>query len=682
MTLPKTLKILQEQEQTLLTLMNNLPGMAYRCHNDPGWTMEFVSKGSFSLTGYQPADLIGNQTIAYEQLMHPDDRASVWEDVQLALKEKRPFQLAYRITTAAGEEKWVWEKGRGVFSANGELLALEGFITDITERVLNRQELEKRVEARTHELTTLFDVQQAITSRLDPDAVMQLIADEARRLTSSQRAIVFLLEGDVFRIVADTDKESAETLLGYRIPAEGSLAQLAIQTQKPVYVADVRNDPHVKFDPRRRNLVEQTGAQSLMAVPLISDSHPLGVISILNKVSGTFGSTDERVLMMLASSAVIGLENARLYWQEQSRQRQLQTLLDVSAAASSSLDLDEMLNTTLDRLVGLVGAARASVMLLGDDSNELELRATYPDRAIPAQELAHLTQAGLEVIAGNKPLYEPPETEQPDTQPAALLPLRARGQALGILAIIGQQSSTFNNRQLALFKSIAAQLGVAVDNTRLYEQAEKTAVAAERSRLARDLHDAVTQTLFSASLIAEVLPDLWEVDQIEGRQLLKELRQLSRGALAEMRTLLLERRPAALVEANMSDLLHQLAEAVTGRTGIPVTVTVNGKYTLPPDVHIALYHIAQEALNNVAKHARAGQSAVSLRCVPANIAKTGQEQVELSISDDGRGFDRTSVTPDRLGLGIMRERAEAIGATLKIESRPGHGTQVQAVWKK
>ena len=247
MILPKPLQTLQEQ--TLLTLMNNLPGMAYRCHNDPGWTMEFVSEGSFNLTGYQPADLIGNQTIAYGQLMHPDDRASVWEDVQLALKEKRPFQLAYRITTAAGEEKWVWEKGRGVFSADGELLALEGFITDITERVLNRQELEKRVETRTHELTTLFDVQQAITSRLDPDAVMQLIADEARRLTLSQRVLVSLLGGAIFRRVAGTDVEPAITLPGYRVPSDGSLAQLGIQPPKPLYVADVPIVPHLTCNP-------------------------------------------------------------------------------------------------------------------------------------------------------------------------------------------------------------------------------------------------------------------------------------------------------------------------------------------------------------------------------------------------------------------------------------------------
>jgi signal transduction histidine kinase len=212
------------------------------------------------------------------------------------------------------------------------------------------------------------------------------------------------------------------------------------------------------------------------------------------------------------------------------------------------------------------------------------------------------------------------------------------------------------------------------------------AVAAERSRLARELHDAVTQTLFSASLIAETLPRSWERDQEKGRRLLKELRQLSRGALAEMRTLLLELRPAALVETSLSDLLHQLGEAASGRGGVPVKVVVEGECALSPDVHIALYRIAQEALNNAIKHARAGRVTVHLRCTPFSSAETEgrqREQVELVVSDDGRGFSLDEVSPDHLGLGIMSERAEAIGATLEIKSGPGHGpgTQIKATWK-
>jgi signal transduction histidine kinase len=163
------------------------------------------------------------------------------------------------------------------------------------------------------------------------------------------------------------------------------------------------------------------------------------------------------------------------------------------------------------------------------------------------------------------------------------------------------------------------------------------------------------------------------------------LRQMSRGALAEMRTLLLELRPAALVETSLEDLLRQLGEAVTGRAGVPVTVEVEGRCELPSDLHVALYRVAQEALNNVVKHARASQVAVSLRCMPGVPSPSAREEgsgtkIELSICDDGRGFDPENISPERMGLAIMRERAEAVGARLEIASQPGRGTQLTVVW--
>lgn len=132
---------LRESERTLATLMSNLRGMAYRCRSEQGWTMEFVSEGCFELTGYRPSDLVQSKKVVYAQLIHPEDREPVWNEVQEAIKQNRPFQLVYRISTAAGDEKWVWEQGRGVFSPEGGLLALEGFITDITERKRAEEEL-------------------------------------------------------------------------------------------------------------------------------------------------------------------------------------------------------------------------------------------------------------------------------------------------------------------------------------------------------------------------------------------------------------------------------------------------------------------------------------------------------------------------------------------------------------
>ncbi|MGI9104649.1 MAG: PAS domain-containing protein [Pyrinomonadaceae bacterium] len=130
-----------EAQRTLLTLMGNLPGMAYCCRNDEAWTMLFVSEGAQELTGYAPADLTGNHKISYADLIHADSRQAVWDEVQSALAAKKRFRLTYRLQTAAQGEKWVWEQGHGIFSPGGELLAVEGFVTDITDRIQAEQSL-------------------------------------------------------------------------------------------------------------------------------------------------------------------------------------------------------------------------------------------------------------------------------------------------------------------------------------------------------------------------------------------------------------------------------------------------------------------------------------------------------------------------------------------------------------
>ena len=208
----------------------------------------------------------------------------------------------------------------------------------------------------------------------------------------------------------------------------------------------------------------------------------------------------------------------------------------------------------------------------------------------------------------------------------------------------------------------------------LANKAADEAVIAERTRLARDLHDAVTQTLFSASLIAEVLPDLWEMDVSEAKKTTEELRQLTRGALAEMRTLLLELRPAALTQTRLPDLIKQLCEALIGRSRLPIQLRIDGDGDLPPDVQIAFYRIAQESLNNVIKYARATEISVDLSVSSAS--------VHYIITDNGVGFDASQVKPTSLGMRIMRERAEGVCAELSVQSTPGAGTVVEAFWTR
>jgi signal transduction histidine kinase len=259
------------------------------------------------------------------------------------------------------------------------------------------------------------------------------------------------------------------------------------------------------------------------------------------------------------------------------------------------------------------------------------------------------------------------------------VPLISKGEVIGVLDAESDRLDAFDESDVVILQTLANQAAVAIENARLFEQTHQLAAMEERNRLARDLHDAVTQTLFSSSLLAEALPVIWDKDQAEGRRLLNEIRQLCRGALAEMRTLLMELRPASLVEASLEELLNQLRDSVIGRTGVPVTLTIEGPYELPPDIHTAFYRIVQEALNNIVKYAQASQVSITLQCVP--LGDENERRVELQVIDDGVGFDLGDISPESLGVGIMRERARAIGAMLDIDTEIGRGTEIRVVWE-
>ncbi|MCB9176738.1 MAG: GAF domain-containing protein [Caldilineae bacterium] len=269
----------------------------------------------------------------------------------------------------------------------------------------------------------------------------------------------------------------------------------------------------------------------------------------------------------------------------------------------------------------------------------------------------------------------------------ALPLLLPRGKVYGALEIGFRSARAFDDETLGLASSLADQAALALENDRLRGQAARAAVTAERNRIARDLHDSVTQTLFSASMIAEVLPRLWERDEAEGRRRLDEMRQLTRGALAEMRALLLELRPTTLAEVPLAELLAQLGEATAGRSRLRVELGVDATASLPYEVKEAYYRIAQEALNNVAKHAQATQAWVAMELEPAARGRTAipgaaesSRLLVLTVRDNGRGFDPLRIPADHLGLTIMRERADAIGAELSILTRPSRGTSIRVAW--
>ncbi|MEE4195589.1 MAG: histidine kinase [Anaerolineae bacterium] len=254
------------------------------------------------------------------------------------------------------------------------------------------------------------------------------------------------------------------------------------------------------------------------------------------------------------------------------------------------------------------------------------------------------------------------------------VPLFIQDRAFGGMVFYYSEPQEFSQEQIDLGMTFADQVAIAIENTRLMKEAEKAAINEERSRLARDLHDAVTQTLFSSSLIADVLPRIWERDPEEGKKRLEELRQLTRGALSEMRTLLVELRPAAMEDTDLSDLIAHLVNAFIAKTRVTVDFIRSRQKPNPPlAVKEMFYRIAQEIFNNIAKHAHAEHVVVELTF--------GDEGTVLLIRDDGIGFDSTNPEHIGFGLKIMRERAQTVGAYFNLQSNPGTGTIVTVTWQ-
>jgi nitrate/nitrite-specific signal transduction histidine kinase len=381
------------------------------------------------------------------------------------------------------------------------------------------------------------------------------------------------------------------------------------------------------------------------------------------------------------------------------RTHELATLNAIAARVSSSLNLNEIMADALERIMDLTGmehgiayrvaGGQGNAANTETDTEEAHLRVMafrgFPPTFADLGDNLPLSRSATGV-AGQRgepviwTLVELPTESALKERLATLgveqviaIPLMAKGRLVGSLNLSTNLSQAYPPEQIALLKTIGQQIGVAVENAHLYEQAKQTAITAERSRLARELHDAVTQTLFSANLIADVIPRIWKRNPEEGMQNLEELRQLTRGALAEMRTLLLEMRPESLERSDIKSLITQLADAFIGRVRVPVSLDIQGDCMLTHDVKLVFYRVAQEALNNIAKHSGARQVEVHMECQP--------NQMRLFIKDDGLGFEPASISPDHLGMAIMRERANSIGANLKIDTQVGQGTSVELDWK-
>jgi signal transduction histidine kinase len=413
-------------------------------------------------------------------------------------------------------------------------------------------------------------------------------------------------------------------------------------------------------------------------------------ITVQKRVEQALIQAKEAAEAARASAESAQLEELGRRHESERRRRLAEGLADVLAALNAKRSLDDVLNLVVRQARRLLGAQAAAIYGLEAPGGTLRVHATQgaigalfsePSslaiRAVIEQAIAQrrpVASAELPTDSGrNLDVNRQTDFSQAAGQNGFLAaPILLRDLAYGALVVYrsGPWSVTSEDKEISAL--MAAQAALAVENTRLRAEVEEAAITGERTRLARDLHDSVTQALFSASLISDTLPRVWERHPQQGRRALDELRLLTHGGLAEMRALLLELRPASLVAQPLDDLIVQLAESMSARTRTPVDATVLGDCSTPEEVKIALYRIAQEALNNVVKHARASQVRIELR------GESGR--LTLSVHDDGRGFDPATVESRQMGLGIMRERSQAVGAHLCVESRPGQGTTISVSW--
>jgi signal transduction histidine kinase len=348
---------------------------------------------------------------------------------------------------------------------------------------------------------------------------------------------------------------------------------------------------------------------------------------------------------------------------------QLQTLQEV-VVLDTDRPLSDLLGQVIEQAGQLLGSDGCRVYRFDQLTGELEISA-----ATGASAGATVPLPAGDAVLRSLELREPVAVTEAGSQGSLLaVPLLVRNEAYGVLALGYNGRREFSDLDVRLAGSFGAEVAMAIENARLRDEIGQTAAATERSRLARDLHDSVTQSLFAASLKAEAIRRRWEPTTEEARANVEDVERLARGALAEMRTLLMEMRPDTLAEASLQTLVEQLAAATGGSSRVRVHVDVRAGEQPPQDVSTALFRIAQESLQNVSRHSGAGEAWVML--------DMSGPVVHLSVRDDGHGFDGESVTPDHLGLAMMRERAADAGVSLTVESGPRSGTAVTAEWRR
>jgi PAS domain S-box-containing protein len=608
----------------------------------------YFSRRWKAMLGYQDQELT-NCFDTWEHLLHPDDIERAHTELQYYLEgQSQVYELEHRLRHKDGTYRWILARGIALRGSDGKPYRMAGSHTDITERKRAEEEI-RQSEKRFFQAFYGSPVPIVITALTDDRYVA--VNDAWLRLIGYTRAEVI-----------------ANTPIDLNIWAEPQ--EHLVAARKMQATGSIRNEEHIL---RTRSGELRNVLLSAEVLDFDNQPHILCFIYDITALKETQQVLERRVA---------------------ERAHELAALNEISVVVSRSLDLKEILDAALTKAMGMMQMEVGTAYSLQDsdepdDEKLLVLAAQHGLSAEFFQRVGSRRVRGtaIQVAAeAQQPVvwrvanYPDPNVKQvlelEGVQQVINVPLFAKDRLVGAFNLGTHQERPITPEEMSLLASIGHQIAVAVENARLYNQAEKSAAIAERHRLSRELHDSVTQSLYSVTMYAEAAARLLVTgDMVTAAEHLHELRTTAQEALREMRLLIFELRPPALEKIGLAAALQARLEAVEVRGGMQTELQVEGEQDSKCLARVAedeLYHIAQEALNNILKHSNAQHVWVHLQFTEA--------KVFLAIRDDGVGFMPVAVgNGGGLGLAGLKERAEKIGASLEIDSMLGNGTEIRVV---
>ncbi len=560
---------------------------------------------------------------------------------------------------------------------------------------VSREELEQIVEARTRELTTLLQISREVTSNLSLASVLEQILEKLATVVPFTNSTIVGLDGETFQTLAYRGNAvPAEVALKIRFSASNDLDQKVMASLQPLIIPDVYADTDDARDFRQQAGAALQGlyreTKTWMRVPLIFQGRVTGMLTLHYHEPHYYTSRHAHLALAFAEHAAIALENARLFEVAEKRTAEMRLLLEMTSSLVSTLELTPLLDLILLNLKQVVNYTGAAIAVLeGEEMVILDYNGPQARTTMLGVRISLTRESGYkEVLRRRAPVLiadmwaDDPwlakiRADNPDIMQGRFeyahawlgVPLSFKDELMGVLRLDHQEPAYFSQQHAQITLAFANQAAVAIKNARLYEQARQLAALEERQKLARELHDSVSQALYGISLGARTARTLLERDPSRARDPLEYISTLAEAGLAEMRALIFELRPESLQMEGLVAALTKQTDALRARH----QMHVEPHFCPEPDVTLVVketfYRIAQEALHNIVKHARAHR--VELRL------ETDAATLRLSIRDDGLGFDPAGKFPGHLGLRSMRERAEKIGGVFRLDSVPGQGTFLQ-----